>query len=165
MSLNAREKHALDSIEGVLADSDPKLAALLATFNRLTSGEDMPVRERILSRRRVRRARPARAGPRTGQRASSRRLIRRAAPLVWLVISVALIAAAVAVSLSGSGGRRACAMSVAVCGRKASTPGPTPLALKSAGSRVAQPFRPPAAASLAGVGYDAMVRRIAFISP
>jgi hypothetical protein len=47
MSLNARERQALDSIERSLAGSDPELASLLAMFAQLASGEEMPVREKI----------------------------------------------------------------------------------------------------------------------
>ena len=47
MSLTAREKHALHAIEDRLAGSDPRLASRLATFTRLTSGEEMPTREMI----------------------------------------------------------------------------------------------------------------------
>jgi Protein of unknown function (DUF3040) len=48
MSLSAREQHALDTIETALTGSDPDLAVLLATFGRLTSGEEMPAGEKIL---------------------------------------------------------------------------------------------------------------------
>ena len=51
MSLSAREQHALDSIETALTGSDPDLAVLLATFGRLTSGEEMPAGEKILGSR------------------------------------------------------------------------------------------------------------------
>jgi hypothetical protein len=72
MSLSAREQHALDSIEAALAGSDPDLALLLATFGRLTSGEEMPVREKIRKNRWwVRRGRHRR--PRPGRRVSRRR--------------------------------------------------------------------------------------------
>jgi hypothetical protein len=47
MSLTAREKRALHAIEDRLAGSDPQLASRLATFTRLTSGEQMPAREKI----------------------------------------------------------------------------------------------------------------------
>lgn len=47
MSLTAREQQALQAIEDRLAGSDPELASLLATFTRLTSSEEMPVRERV----------------------------------------------------------------------------------------------------------------------
>jgi len=57
MSLSAREQQALDSIEDEMAGSDPKLASLLATFARLASGEEMPVREKsqVLQRHATRR--------------------------------------------------------------------------------------------------------------
>ena len=42
MSLSERDQQALDGIEDGLAGSTPKLAAMLATFTRLTVGEEMP---------------------------------------------------------------------------------------------------------------------------
>ena len=42
MSLSERDQQALDGIEDGLAGSTPKLAAMLATFTRLTAGEEMP---------------------------------------------------------------------------------------------------------------------------
>lgn len=47
MSLTARERHTLHTIEAGLACSDPALASLAARFTRLASGEAMPARERI----------------------------------------------------------------------------------------------------------------------
>lgn len=52
MSLSAREERALHAIEDEFAGSDPELTFLLATFTGLTSGEDMPVREKIQRGRR-----------------------------------------------------------------------------------------------------------------
>jgi hypothetical protein len=49
MSFSAWEQQALDSIKDGLAGSDPQLAALLTTFTRLASGEEMPVQEDILA--------------------------------------------------------------------------------------------------------------------
>jgi hypothetical protein len=101
MSLSAREQHALDSIETALTASDPDLAVLLATFGRLTSGEEMPGREKILGRRwwhRPRRRR-WRRGLRRGLRCAwglVRRTWRRlgwprTGLLLWIVVSVGLI--------------------------------------------------------------------------
>lgn len=90
MSLSTREQQALDSIEDRLAGSDPRLASLLSTFTRLTAGEALPKRENIQacpSRNRVR-----------GQLVW---------PLLWLVVSIALIAVALSVS-RGSGSPGAC---------------------------------------------------------
>lgn len=42
MSLDAWEKHALNSIAHDLAASAPELASCLSVFNRLASGEQMP---------------------------------------------------------------------------------------------------------------------------
>lgn len=47
MRHRAREQQALDSITEGLARSDPRLAALLAAFTRLVSGEEMPEHEKI----------------------------------------------------------------------------------------------------------------------
>jgi hypothetical protein len=118
MSLSAREKHTLDSIESWLAGADPELASMLNTFTRLTSGEDMPVREKIRPRRRS-----SLQSRRTGDR--PRRLPRwfgrpQAAVLVWLVISIALLATALVVNRAGGGARGPCASLVA-CGRPAPT--------------------------------------------
>jgi hypothetical protein len=123
MSLSAREKHALDSIESWLAGSDPGLASMLDTFTRLTSGEVMPVREKV-------RPRPRRnsQGRRTGRRPRplAHPLGRQhVAVLVWLVISIAMVATALAVGRSGGGARGACAVSLtAACGRPAPTDQP-----------------------------------------
>lgn len=109
MSPDAWERRALDSIKDGLAGSDPRLAALLATFTRLASGEEMPAREELPARplraiRRSRRKRQSRRGP---VRGLSRRLgIERIALLVWLLITVLLITTGV--TLSRSGGQSAC---------------------------------------------------------
>ena len=57
MSLNVWEQQTLNSIGHGLAGSDPQLAALLGTFTRLASGEEMPAGEEIgaRSRRPIRR--------------------------------------------------------------------------------------------------------------
>jgi hypothetical protein len=106
MSLSTREQHALDHIENRLAGSDPELTALLATFTRLTSGEEMPVREEVHEE-----------GRWTGQvvrRAAAYAGLDRALALLWVLIAVGLIAAAVAMSDSGSASEGACVRSRAV---------------------------------------------------
>lgn len=52
MSLSAREEQVLTSLEDGLALADPRLASLLTIFGRLTSGEEMPAREKIPAVRR-----------------------------------------------------------------------------------------------------------------
>lgn len=47
MGLPARQRRVLDDIEGTLRGSDPKLAALYATFARLTRDEEMPRIEQL----------------------------------------------------------------------------------------------------------------------
>jgi hypothetical protein len=110
MSLSAQEQLALDSIETGLTRSDPKLASLLATFTRLTSGERMPVHERIRppwsrpARRWHRNPRYSRLN-RAGQPASG--LCRR---LGWegvmLLLGLTAVIAVAAVTLITNGGGR-----------------------------------------------------------
>jgi Sugar (and other) transporter len=47
MSNSDHEQQVLESIEGDLASTGPKLASMLAIFARLTAGEEMPVREKL----------------------------------------------------------------------------------------------------------------------
>jgi hypothetical protein len=115
MSLSMREQQALDGIEARLAGSDPRLAALLVTFARLTSGDAMPAREEV----------PAQARW-TGQvfRRASRLLaayagLDRTLALLWVLIAIGLIAIAVALG-GGTGGR--CVRSWAVA---CTAPAPT----------------------------------------
>jgi hypothetical protein len=99
MSMSAWEQDALDSIRDGLADSDPALAARLVMFTRLASDEAMPVREKIqvVSQRVVRR------GARRSRRLYQRLNLGRAMLLVWLVTTLALIAAALATSRASAG--------------------------------------------------------------
>ncbi len=78
MSLSAWEQHSLDSIENGLTRSDPALVALLTTFSRLASDQEMPVSERIRagSRRAIR-------YPRRQRRHPSRDKVRRHARRVY----------------------------------------------------------------------------------
>ncbi|MGH3185253.1 MAG: DUF3040 domain-containing protein [Streptosporangiaceae bacterium] len=118
MSLSTREQQALDLIEDGLAGSDPALAALLATFTRLTSGEVMPAREKIGAT-----GRDTRGARRLYQRLG----LCRAALLLWLLIAIALIAFALAANRGGSGG--ACTKSLAtVCAAPAPAHSPRPAA-------------------------------------
>ena len=114
MSLSPWEEQALESIGGQLTETDPKLATLLDTFSRLTAGEHMPARETVFrrSRRPARRAHCAGWHVRKGFVARhARRSLRRAGYgqvmlLLWLAISVTLIA--VAVTLTRGGSRPGC---------------------------------------------------------
>ena len=116
MGMSAWEQDALDSIGDGLADSDPALAAQLVMFTRLASGEAMPVREKIqaASQRVVRR------GARRSRRLYQRLDLGRAMLLVWLVTTLALIAAALATSRASAG---TCAGSTsAVCAGATTAP-------------------------------------------
>lgn len=121
MSLSAREQQVLDSIKDQLADSDPKLARLLATFTRLASGEEMPLREKIRSgSRRVSRSRRERGSgtmslrPHSGGQRLG--LSRGTLLMLWLLVSVVLIAVAVILSQGNSKSPGGCTESwPAVC--------------------------------------------------
>jgi Protein of unknown function (DUF3040) len=128
MSLSAREQHALDTIETALTGSDPDLAVLLATFGRLTSGEEMPAGEKILGSRwwyrpRGRTRRGLIRGVGHGLSRTwglVRRLWRRlgwprTGLLLWIVVSVGLITLAPVIN---RGSHRACpAQWAAACAR------------------------------------------------
>jgi hypothetical protein len=93
--MSEREMQALGSIEDGLAFSDPALASMLGTFSRLTSGEEMPARDKIRVRPR------AVHSPRRAWRPD----YSTALLLVWVVVSAALIAVALALN---AGGHEAC---------------------------------------------------------
>ena len=86
MGLSVREQQALRSIEGGLALSAPRLASRLAVFTRLTAGEAFPARERIQACWFSRDCRWSLVWP-----------------VLWLVISVTLIAVGLAVGHDGDG--------------------------------------------------------------
>jgi hypothetical protein len=100
MSPAGWEHHALDSIQGALGHTDPRLASLLATFSRLASSEAMPTHEKLRSplrhppHRRRSRLRRVKAPHR-------HRSLQRAAVLTWLLTSIAMITVAVLLSRSG----------------------------------------------------------------
>jgi len=130
-SLGAWEQQALESIRDGLAGSDPELATLLTTFTRLSADEAMPPRAtlRARSRRAIQRSRRrARLGRaylsqhRPGQ--AYHRLRSRHAVLTWLVVTVVMIGAALA--LSQGSGHSACSTSSlgAACASAAPQPGP-----------------------------------------
>jgi hypothetical protein len=106
MSLSAREQQALDSIMEGLARSDPRLVALLATFTRLVSDEEMPTREKIGagSRRAAghRLRRPTSKPHRYAGLMHQRLRFHQAALLVYLLIAAALVVTGVALSSGGS---------------------------------------------------------------
>jgi hypothetical protein len=85
------------SIRDRLTKTDPKLATLLDTFGRLTAGEHRPVRETC---RRLRR--PARRA-RRARRHFCRAGYGPAMLLLWLAISLTLIAIAVVLSHAAPG--------------------------------------------------------------
>ena len=111
MSLSEREQQALQSIEERLADADPRLALMLATFTRLTAGEALPTRENTGT---APGSRPHRSVPPLRVRLRWQ----HAWALLWLGTVVALIALALVLG-QGSGGV-ACAPLTIACARQAS---------------------------------------------
>src|SRR5258705_262219 len=96
MSLSSKEQQALASMDDGLAGSDPKLASLLATFARLASDEEMPVREEIRAIRHRGTGRPHRnQSQRRGKAGGDvRRLCLRlgwpaTVLLLWLAVTIA----------------------------------------------------------------------------
>ena len=116
MGISERERQALGSIEDRLAGSDPTLASMLAIFSRLTSGEEMPARERVRAPRQ--RALPSER-PRWDPLLSARQrhlLLgwRPALLSLWLIVSAGLIVTALVLS---TGGHDACTQFIGtVCG-------------------------------------------------
>ena len=108
MSLSGWEQQALDSIKDGLARSDPRLAARLNIFTRLASGEEMPAREKL--RAGARRSRPRPRRPRRDDaRGHAHQVyqhtgLSRVMPLLWLVITAALIVVALVCNRIGSHG-------------------------------------------------------------
>ena len=100
MSLSSWEQQVLDSIRDHLVSSHPTLAARLAIFTRLASDEEMPAREKIQADSRPM-PRP-RSRPRAACRVYQRLGFQRAALLLWLVTTAALISVALVVSHSGT---------------------------------------------------------------
>ena len=130
MSLSAWEQQALDCIEDELAGSDPKLARLLATFARHASVEELPVHENIpnqaLRRGNVRR--PARRlFPRLG--------LQQTMLLLWLTVTIAVIAVALVLNRDSRNGL--CPESWAVaCTQEAPVHSPRPAAHKTLAGQV-----------------------------
>ena len=130
MSLSAWEQQALDFIEDELAGADPKLASLLATFARLASGEEMPVREEIRkqSLRRGNVRRPARRLlPRLG--------LQRTFLLLWLTVTIVLIAIALVLDHDSRNGPCRGSWGV-VCTQQEPVHSPRPAAHKTSAGQV-----------------------------
>jgi hypothetical protein len=122
MSLSTWELQALDSIKDGLAGSDPDLATLLTTFTRLAADEEMPARATLQARSRRAIQRSRRRG-RHGAEQAYQRLRSRHAVLTWLLVTMVMIGAALA--LSRGNGQAACSSSVfgPACAHPAPTSG------------------------------------------
>ncbi|HEX6448524.1 MAG TPA: DUF3040 domain-containing protein [Trebonia sp.] len=103
MSLSAHDKEALDLIAEGLAASDPRFAAKLSAFTKLTDGGEMPARERIRAATRPTAFRgPLMRGSRPGGRTRPRRPLYWITVAVWLLISATMISLALILSHSGA---------------------------------------------------------------
>lgn len=100
MSLTARERHELDRIEDEIAGSDPGLARMLSTFTSLAEGEDMPARESTwrCDREKGRDS----SGPVVQRTWRSSRGWRLLLPVLWLLLAIAVVMAAMTISRLGS---------------------------------------------------------------
>ncbi|HTX84267.1 MAG TPA: hypothetical protein VME44_18940 [Streptosporangiaceae bacterium] len=131
MSLSARERQVLDSIEEGLARSDPRLVGLLATFTRLASGEKMPAREKIAA---------------ASGRARRRFILQRPGLLPAVALIYVLVIAALVVSttvLSHGSSHRQCPSSWTVlCASSPTAPGSRPAGQGSPDSRMLEPASP-----------------------
>jgi len=112
MSPAGWEHQALDSIQSALGHADPKLAALLATFTRLASSEQMPAHEKVRSPLRHP-PRRRRSRPRRGKAPYRHRSLQPAVILAWLITSIAMITVAVILS---RGGPAPCPHAFGICG-------------------------------------------------
>jgi hypothetical protein len=142
MSLSAGEQQALDSIEGGLAGSDPELVSLLATFARLVAGEEMPVHEqtrvpgRRATRRPLRNRRPRRGKVRRTRRLGPRLGWQPTIVLLWLAVTVAVVAAALVLSRGSGNGPCPEAWAAAACTRQAPAHSPRPAAHNTAAGQL-----------------------------
>ena len=144
MSLSPKEQQALASMEDGLADSDPKLASLLATFARLASDEEMPVREKIRATRHRATRRPRRnvsQRPGTARRDIRRLCLRLGWPqtmllLLWLAVTIALVAVALVLNRGSSNGPCPEAWAAAACTRQTPAHSPRPIAHNTAAGQV-----------------------------
>ena len=160
MSLSARDRHALGSIQDQITGSDPQLASLMTMFTRLASGEEMPALEDIRAggpRPRARAAAARAAAGRTAARtpcALSRRTRRRlsrqpALYLLWLTVAITLIT--VTLAINRGGGTGSCTQSWAglgACAGQVPADSPRP-GLPSAGRTPGIPLTAHPAAGLA----------------
>jgi hypothetical protein len=141
MSLSVWEQQALDSIEGGLGGSDPELVSLLATFARLASGEEMPVHEeiRVLGRHATRRPlgnrRPRRGSVRRDGR-SVRLGWQQTIVLLWLAVTIAVVAVALILSRGSGNGPCTEAWGAVVCTPQAPAHSPRPTAHNTAAGQL-----------------------------
>src|SRR5271169_4768941 len=154
MSLSARDRQALGSIQDQITGSDPQLASLMTMFTRLASGEEMSALEDIRAggprpRTRAAAGRTAARTPCALSRRTRRRLSRQPALyLLWLTVAITLITVTLAINCGGTG---SCTQSWAALGACAGqVPADSPRSrLPSAGRTPGIPLTTRPAAGLA----------------
>jgi hypothetical protein len=132
MSNSDHEQQVLESIEGDLASTGPKLASMLAIFARLTAGEEMPVREKLwrafdASSAKGPRA-SAQAAARTAWPRRSMAVLREQFALLTFLAALTVLAAAIglivlALFLNRSAAQGVCAVTGTAACRQLSGPG------------------------------------------
>lgn len=151
MTLSAWEQQALASIQDGLARSDPRLTALLATFTRLVSDEEMPVRYKVRARSRRALCHSSRGRRRCTRSQSRRRTgsvprrfgLQQAILLVYVGMTVALIVMAMTLNRGASLSHSTCPLIWAVpCVSSAHTHNANSGAHKGADNQTAVPGRP-----------------------
>lgn len=119
VALSGREQRALSSIADELTASDPKLASILTFFNRVTRGEEMPLRQRAGKSRQREADGSHRAPGRTSKALPVS--ISLLFMFAWILISATLITVAIVLSNTGNGpdGQSHCPQSwAAICTRQ-----------------------------------------------
>jgi hypothetical protein len=104
MSLSSRDRQALEAIKEELAASDQELASMLDMFTWLTAGEAMPLRERARGGG-LSVARPPRSAhlPRDGPSGKPVRRRGKLLVVLWVLVSVTLIAVAAVINRGDAG--------------------------------------------------------------
>ena len=154
MSLSARDRQALGSIQDQITGSDPQLASLMTMFTRLASGEEMPALEDIRAggprpRARAAAGRTAARTPCALSRRTRRRLSRQPALyLLWLTVAITLITVTLAINCGGTGSCTQSWAALGACAGQVPADSPRPR-LPSAGRTPGIPLTTRPAAGLA----------------
>jgi len=129
VSLNAGEQRALSRIADELAGSAPKLTSMLAVFNRLTSGEEMPGHRQPGETGKDERHRshaPRRRSSVGGPGSRIRKWVWPITALALTVITAIVMTVLLTLTSHGSGANTGCVQSWAIVCPRHSERGPWP---------------------------------------